>query len=625
MALLTAKNLQISFSGQTLFSGLNLSISKGEKICLVGRNGMGKSTLMKILSNSVEPDEGEIIRSQGLKVSMLNQAVPNNLEQAVFEVIAEGLGDVGIVLTQFHRVQSALGSNPTPDQLEKLERAQLRVDEVNGWDHLNSIENTALRMSLNPDEAFQNLSAGLKRRVLLARSLLTEPDILFMDEPTNHLDLASIQWMEDTLGRHHGAIFFVTHDRQFLQNMADVILELDRGNLKRYQMGYRVFLTRREQELKAEEHQQALFDKKLAQEEAWIRQGIKARRTRNEGRVRNLEKLRSIRQQRKGKLSKGKLQIQEADQSGRIVIKAQNLTHSFEEGKAIIEGFDTTIYRGDKIAIVGPNGIGKTTLIRILLKQLEPETGTIKHGTHLEVAYFDQLHATLDPDRTVYESVGDGSDFIHMNGKSKHVLGYLQDFLFSPQRSRGAVSTLSGGEKNRLLLAKMFTKPANVLVLDEPTNDLDVETLELLEETLLGFGGTILFVSHDRAFVDNVATSTIAFDEDGKVREYVGGYSDWQRQKPSLGPTDLSNVKVQASSEMTLSSQERKELHNIPGKIDKLELEQGKIHVVMSEDGFYERPEEDISIVLDQLKKIDKELKGLYERWEELENKSSGC
>jgi ABC transport system ATP-binding/permease protein len=618
MGLLSAKNLQINFSGQALFSGLHLSIAKGERICLVGRNGTGKSTLMKILAGQIQADEGEIIRVQGLKVSMLDQAVPLKMDSSVFEVIAEGLGEIGSPLATYHRIQENLGDQPSAKLLEQLEKAQHHVDEVNGWEHLQSIEKLALKMELDPNATCQTLSAGLKRRVLLAKSLLTEPDILFMDEPTNHLDLAAIGWMEESLGRHHGAIFFVTHDRQFLQNMADVILELDRGSIKRYEMNYQSYLNLREDELRAEEHQQALFDKKLAQEEAWIRQGIKARRTRNEGRVRNLEKLRSERNDRRSQKGKGKLQVHEAEQSGRIVIKAQNLTHGFGGGKDLIAGFETTLYRGDKVAIVGPNGVGKTTLIQILLGQLKPDQGTIKHGTHLEVAYFDQLHSNLDPNRTVYENVGNGSDFIHINGKSKHVLGYLQDFLFSPERARGAITTLSGGERNRLLLAKLFTRPANVLVLDEPTNDLDVETLELLEETLLAFNGTILFVSHDRAFVDNVATSTIAFDDDGSVREYVGGYNDWQRQKGSL-QNDSPKISKEKSNVSQLSDSERKELHNLPSMIDKLETEQEELHRKMESQGFYDKPEKEVSKVLDKLKTLEKKAEDAYQRWETLE------
>jgi ABC transport system ATP-binding/permease protein len=620
MGLLSVKDLQISFSGQTLFSEVHLNIEKGEKICLVGRNGTGKSTIMKILAGQLTPDEGEILRAQGLKVSMLEQTVPSNVKSSIFEVMSEALGSLAENLVRYHQIHTSLGEQPSERKLKELEEAQRLVDDINGWDLLQKIENMALKMSLDPEGSFNDLSAGLKRRVLLARALLTEPDILIMDEPTNHLDLAAIQWVEETLRRHHGAVFFVSHDRAFIQNMAGVILELDRGKLRRYETDYHTYLERRELELKAEEHQLALFDKKLAQEEAWIRQGIKARRTRNEGRVRNLKKLRTERSQRRNKSEKSKLQINEAEKSGRIVIKAQNLGHGFSEGQTLIDGFDTTLYRGDKIAIVGPNGVGKTTLIQILLGNLKPETGTVKHGTHLEVAYFDQLHSKLDPERTVFENIGEGSDHIDINGKSKHVLGYLQDFLFSPQRARGAVSTLSGGERNRLLLAKIFTRPANVLVLDEPTNDLDVETLELLEETLLAFGGTILFVSHDRAFVDNVATSTIAFDDDGIVREYVGGYSDWQRQKPML-ETTTSTTKEEQEKPDQLTPSERKELHNLPKDIEKLEKKQSSLHLKMEEGGFYDQTQDNIQDVLKELEAIDKKIEKAYSRWELLENR----
>jgi ABC transport system ATP-binding/permease protein len=497
MALITLRDISLAFGGPALFDGINLQIEPGDRLCLMGRNGTGKSTLMKLISGEIPPEGGEVIRSQGLRVALVSQEIPQEMAGTVFEVVAQ-------------HPHAAAGAEQ--------------------WEHEQQVERVLNRLHLEPEAEFSSLSGGTKRRVLLARALVAAPDILLLDEPTNHLDIETILWLEEFLARNITTCIFVTHDRAFARRLANRIAELDRGRIYAFSCGYDQFVERREALLEAEITRMALFDKKLAQEEAWVRQGIKARRTRNEGRVRALKALREEYRQRRTRQGTATIRLQEAERSGRLVIEAEQVGFSYGD-RTVIRDLSTTIMRGDKLGIIGPNGSGKTTLLRLLLGELEPQSGSIQQGTRLEVLYMDQMRDQLDPQKSVAENVGEGNDTLIIGGKSRHIIGYLQDFLFSPDRARSPVSILSGGERNRLLLAKLFTKPGNVLVLDEPTNDLDAETLELLEDLLMEYSGTLLLVSHDREFLNNVVSSTLAINADGTVKETVGGYDDWLREQ----------------------------------------------------------------------------------------------
>ncbi len=581
MALLSLKDVSLAFGGPKLLDGAALQIERGQRVCLLGRNGEGKSTLMRLIAGEIEPDEGEIVRAQGLRVGRLEQDVPQHESTSVAREVAEGLG-----ADPDHRVESILS-----------------------------------RMGLDGEARFDSLSAGMKRRVLLAKAIVSEPDVLLLDEPTNHLDIEAIRWLEDFLLRYGGTLLFVTHDRAFLGRLATRIIELDRGKLFDWACDYATFLKRREEVLAAEARQQALFDKNLAQEEVWIRKGIQARRTRNEGRVRALKALREERSKRRERQGTAKMQAQEAEKSGSLVIKAEGVEFSYGE-KSIIRGLTTSVARGDKIGIIGPNGAGKSTLLRLLLGQLEPSQGTIRLGTNLEIAYFDQSKAKLDDEKTVQQNVSDGYDSIVIDGQARHVLGYLQDFLFPPERSRSLVKVLSGGERSRLLLAKLFTKPSNVLVLDEPTNDLDVETLELLEGLLVGYQGTILLVSHDRAFLNNVVTSTLAIEPDGEVKEYDGGYDDFLRQRQVEAPTETAAIKPAAAPKekaRKMGNKERRELDALPLKIETLESARHELHAVMADPAFYRKESGEIAEMTARLAALEAELAVAYERWEILE------
>ncbi|OIO02470.1 MAG: ABC transporter ATP-binding protein [Desulfovibrionaceae bacterium CG1_02_65_16] len=526
MALISVNNLCMSFGGPLLLDNIGFQIEPGQRVCIVGRNGEGKSTLLRLLSGDLTPDSGEIARSVGLRVSRLSQKVPESLEGTVYEVATQGLGELGLALAAHHR---ALAS----DDEAALAQAQADLTEQDGWIALSDVDTAITRLSLDPDARFEDLSGGLKRRALLARALVGQPDILLLDEPTNHLDIDSIAWLEDFLLRHVKTLVFITHDRMFLRRVATRIIELDRGKLFDWTCDYDTFLARKEAQLASEEKTWSEFDKKLAREEVWVRQGIKARRTRNEGRVRELEKLRTERARRRERVGNATIVVQDAERSGKLVIEAQNLCQQWAgAAEPVFEHLNLTVMRGDKIGLIGPNGAGKTTLIQTLLGRIAPTSGTVRLGTNLEVAYFDQHREELDPDKTVRESVAEGSDQVTIGGRTRHVMGYLKDFLFSSERGNSPVRVLSGGERNRLLLARLFTRPCNVLVMDEPTNDLDAETLELLEDRLLEFSGTLILVSHDRAFLNNVVTSTLAFEGHGVVREYVGGFDDWLRQRP---------------------------------------------------------------------------------------------
>lgn len=594
MALLSFRQVRLAFGGPPLLDRADFQIERGERVCLLGRNGEGKSTMLRLIAGELEPDDGEVIRAQGLRVSRLPQEVPSDRPGTVADEIAEGLADDG------HPAESA--------------------------DH--RVAAMASRMGLDPDAAFDTLSSGMKRRVLLARALVAAPDLLLLDEPTNHLDIDSIQWLEETLLRLGGTLVFVTHDRALLTRLATRIVELDRGRLLDWESDYPTFLKRKEEVLAAEERQAALFDKKLAQEEVWIRKGIEARRTRNEGRVRALEAMRRDRRQRRERQGAAVMRAQEADRTGMLVIEAKNVAFDYGD-RSVISALSTTIMRGDKVGIIGPNGSGKTTLIQLLLGQHAPRHGTIRHGTNLEVAYFDQLKDTLDEEATVQRNVSE-YDSIPIDGQPRHVLGYLQDFLFPPERARSLVKTLSGGERSRLLLAKMFTKPSNVLVLDEPTNDLDIETLELLEGLLVAYQGTVLLVSHDRAFLDDVATSTLVIEPGGQVKEYDGGYEDYARRRPApaavAAPPPPANQKA-APSETTpnsrkLSFKERREWEALPARIEELEGHLRALHDAMADPAFYRRTGPEIAESHARLAALEGELAAAFERWESLEERA---
>jgi ATP-binding cassette subfamily F protein uup len=625
MALISLRNITLAFGGPPLFDGINLQIEPGDRLCLMGRNGSGKSTLLKLIGGELTPEGGEIQRQQGLKVAQVAQDVPLGLTGTVFDVVASGMGNTADLLAEYHHVSYELAINGNEVLLAKLEELQHRLEESGGWSLHQEVERVLKRLDLDAEAEFTSLSGGTKRRVLLARALVSSPDILILDEPTNHLDIDTILWLEEFLVKSVKTVLFVTHDRAFARRLANRVAELDRGRLYAFSCGYDEFVERREALLEAEISRQALFDKKLAQEEVWVRQGIKARRTRNEGRVRALKKLREEYRQRRTRQGTAKIQLQEADRSGALVVQAENVSFSYDS-KPIINGLSTTIMRGDRIGIIGPNGSGKTTLLRLLLGELQSQQGEIKLGTRREVIYFDQLREQLDLDKSVQENVGEGNDTLVINGSSRHIIGYLQDFLFSPERARSPVSILSGGERNRLLLAKLFTKPSNILVMDEPTNDLDAETLDLLEDLLLEYSGTLLLVSHDREFLNNVVTSTLVLSGDGTVREFVGGYDDWLQQETGEASASLSVVKSVSEKARPLkervrklSFKEERELEALPGQIAALEEEQGGLHARLSDPEFYKNAGAEIVSINARLVTLEQELEAAYLRWDELE------
>ena len=592
MALISMHEVKWGFGEPYLIDGVSLHIERGERVGLLGRNGVGKSSLLRLLNGEIRPDGGQIVRQQGLRVAALEQEVPAGCDGTVFEVVARGLND-------------------------------------DDWSRRQRVESVLSRTGLDPAAAFADLSAGMKRRVLFARTLALSPDLLLLDEPTNHLDIDSIVWMEAFLLRHVKTLMFVTHDRLFLEHLATRILELDRGRLTSYACDYRTYLQRRDAELAVEERHQRHFDKKLSLEEAWIRQGIKARRTRNEGRVRALEALREVARRRRARTGLVHLEAQEAERSGRLVIEVDGLAYAY--GKTpIVKDFSTTIMRGDKIGIMGPNGAGKTTLIRLLLGEIPPDSGTVRHGVNLQVAYYDQLRTRLDEEKTVAQNIATDNDHIVFNGRKRHVISYLQDFLFSPERCRTPVKVLSGGERNRLMLAALFTQPANVLVLDEPTNDLDAETLELLEEMVASFDGTLLLVSHDRSFLNHIVTSTLVFEGNGRVIEYAGGYDDWllQRPQPPAPPaaearsTPRGTRPPAREKPKRLTFAQKHELEALPAAIEALEVEQRDLQNVMADPAFYRRGREEIVSRQNRLKEIEGLITTAYGRWEELEDLS---
>ena len=623
--LISFKNVNLNLGNTVLLDQVNFTLEPGERLCLVGRNGTGKSTLMKVLTGEVAIDSGELVRSQGLRITELPQDVPAGIEGSVFEVVADGLGKAGRLVAQYHHLLIH-----EPENMDKLGKVQTALEALDGWTIDSKVQAMCERLQLPPDTEFSDLSGGLKRRALLARALVAEPDILLLDEPTNHLDIDSITWLEEFLATWPGTLLFITHDRAFLRRLATRIIELDRGILRSWPGTYDEYLVRKEEALRIEEQSNALFDKRLAQEEVWIRKGIKARRVRDQGRVERLKKLRNEYAARRELSGEAKLVLQEAEKSGKLVAEAKGI--SFSRGdRIIVKNFSTTIIRGDKIGIIGPNGAGKTTLLNLLLAKLEPDSGTVRNGSKLEVAYFDQLRAQLDDAKPVFENIGGGKDFVTIDGKQLHVMSYLQQFLFTPDRARSPVKALSGGERARLLLARLFAEPSNLLVLDEPTNDLDVETLDLLEELLIDYQGTVLMVSHDRAFLNNVVTRTFVYEGGGRIGEYVGGYEDWLRQRKDVSftavrpePKKAEAVKLEvarpvAAAAPTLNSKEKRELDNLPKQIEKLEIEQRELGLKLSDPKFFQTQREQALATQARLAIIDQDLVKAYARWEQLE------
>jgi ATP-binding cassette subfamily F protein uup len=629
MPILRLDNVSIAYGHLPLLAHVDFQIEKGERVCLVGRNGAGKTTLFRVITGAAAPDEGEIWRAEALRMAHLEQEVPPDTEQTIFEVVAGGLGELGSLLMEFHQATQQAGGQPL--SLERLARTQARIDALNGWNINQKVETVLTKLTLPADKRLVDCSGGTRRQVMLARALVSEPDLLLLDEPTNHLDISAITWLERFLLAHHGALMFITHDRTFLRRLATRIVELDRGKLTSFPGDFDAYLAKKEELWEIEERATARFDKKLAEEEAWIRQGIKARRTRNEGRVRALQGLRREHAQRLENPVKPRFGIDAGALSGKLVVDVRRVSFSYGDN-VIVRDLSTRILRGDRVGIIGPNGSGKSTLLKLILGELAPSRGEVVLGTRLQVAYFDQHRRLLDPEKTVRENMSD-SDYVTVRGRSRHVIGYLKDFLFPPQRIDSPVTSLSGGERNRLLLAKIFTQPANMIVLDEPTNDLDVDTLELLEDLLADYKGTLLLVSHDRTFLDNVVTSTLVFEGKAKFGEYAGGYEDWERyrrlradeewaaarQTFPAGSSAEPPLERRNTGPRKLSYKEQRELEALPEKIEALEIEQARLHQRMGEADFYRQPSDKITAALERLESVKSALEESYARWESLE------
>ena len=639
MSLLTLDQVSVAFGHHPLLSKVSFSAEAGERVAIIGRNGAGKSTFLKIIAGEIIPDEGVIRVEGGMRVAQLPQELPAANNKTVREVVSEGGGDIHQLMQRYNELLADFDEA----HHDELARIQNELDKRQGWDLDQRVNHMIQRLALPADKLMSELSGGWRRRVILAQALLSNPDVLLLDEPTNHLDVPTIEWMESQLKQFRGLILFITHDRRFLENLANRIIELDRGNMLSFSGSLSAFLDYKEKLLEEEERANALFDKKLAEEEAWIRQGIKARRTRNEGRVRALKALREERKERVNRQGTAKMTLDSKEKSGKLVAEFTQVAHSFGD-KVILKPMDLVVGRGDRIGLIGPNGCGKSTFLKILLGQLTPNQGTVRQGTKLEIAYFDQLRDQLDPEKTVADNVGEGKDTIEINGQNRHIIGYLQDFLFPPERARTPVKALSGGERNRVLLAKLFTKSANLLVLDEPTNDLDVETLELLEELLMNYDGTLLLVSHDRAFLDNVVTSTIAFEGEGNVQEYVGGYEDWIRQGGKFPDESTAEVekpqkaekkaekKAEASkkapepvkAKSKLSYKLQREFDAMPDLLADLEQQLEELNEVTSAADFYTGDQEKVQATLAKLSETEQALEDAMERWVELEEMQNG-
>ncbi len=645
MALLNLSNAYLGFGDHPLLDHTELHIEPGERVCLVGRNGAGKSTLMKVLAGEVQLDDGKLIFEKDIVVTRLEQDPPRHIQDTVFDYVAEGIAHLSDLLKQYHHISQQMQTDYSDELLSKLSNVQAQLEHNNGWQFENRIQDTLKLLELDPDKRLCELSGGWVRRAALARALVADPDILLLDEPTNHLDVEAITWLEDLLLNFKGSIIFISHDRSFIRKMATRIVDLDRGKLVSYPSNYDVYLETKAEDLRVEALQNELFDKKLAQEEVWIRQGIKARRTRNEGRVRALKALREERRNRREVQGTAKIQIDQTARSGKIVFEVENASYEIE-GKTLLKNFTTTIQRGDKIALVGANGCGKTTFIKLLLGELQPTSGSIRCGTKLEVAYFDQYRAELDLEKTVMDNVADGKQDVEVNGVKRHVLGYLQDFLFPPKRAMTPVKALSGGERNRLLLAKLLLKPNNLLILDEPTNDLDVETLELLEELLADYQGTLLIVSHDRQFIDNTVTECYFFEGNGVLNKYVGGYFDAKQQQENYHATLAQNqpnkrsnsaeilqkaeekqplvAKSELAKKVKLSYKDQRELDELPAKMEALEAEMESLQAEVNSADFFSKDPSYTQAQLQKLADAEMALEAAFERWEALENIKNG-
>lgn len=635
MSLLSLEQVSVAFGHNPLLASISVSAEAGERVAIIGRNGAGKSTFLKVVAGDIIPDEGVVRIEGGIKIAQLPQELPQADDKLVREVVSEGRPDANALLKRYY----VLLEDFENDHADELSDIQHKLDDIQGWDLEQKVNQMIQKLQLPGDKKMAELSGGWRRRVILAQALLSEPDILLLDEPTNHLDVPTIEWMEKQLQQFRGLILFITHDRRFLEQLANRIIELDRGNLISFSGNLTAFLEFKAKMLEEEERANALFDKRLAEEEVWIRQGIKARRTRNEGRVRALKELRVERSERINRQGSANMKIESTDKSGKLVAEFTQVAHSFED-KVILKPMDLMVTRGDRIGLIGPNGCGKSTFLKILLGQIAPNEGVVRQGTKLDVAYFDQLREQLDPEKTVAENVGEGKETVEINGRDKHIIGYLGDFLFPPERARTPVKALSGGERNRVLLAKLFTRPANLLIMDEPTNDLDVETLELLEELLMNYPGTLILVSHDRAFLDNVVTSVIAFEGDGVVKEYVGGYQDWIRQggrfviEPETpeGIKDAAPVEKEktttetkkSKSKSKLSYKMQRELDLMPDTIAAIEAELENIMAVTGADDFYSQSQDAVQAGLAKMTEIETQLEQQMDRWVELEEMQNG-
>lgn len=627
MPLISIEKAQLSYGLQVILDNVDLNLDRGQRLCLIGRNGTGKSSLLKVISGDVDLDKGSVSSNPGIRMARLEQDLPEADDRLVFDVVADGLEGMGALLSEYHH----LALEGTEQAMDRLAQLQQQIEARDGWQLQQQVDTVLTRLELPGDSYMRELSGGWRRRVALAKALVSEPDLLLLDEPTNHLDIAAIDWLEKQLLNFSGALIFITHDRSLLQNLATHIAELDRGHLRTWAGDYRSYLEYREQALAEEARHNALFDKKLAQEEVWIRQGIKARRTRNEGRVRALKALRETRSERRELIGKAKFAVSSGDSSGKLVAELKNVDYQFPD-KTIVQDFSSVIMRGDRIGLVGANGAGKSTLLKLILGELEPQSGSVKLGTSLQVAYFDQLRDQLDLNKSAVDNIAEGREFIELNGKSRHLISYLGDFLFTGERARTPLRAMSGGERNRVLLAKLFSKPANLLVLDEPTNDLDVETLELLEDILMDYDGTVLLVSHDRAFLNNIVTSVIAFEGRGQVLEYVGGYDDWLRQggrwtddspvpeTPAVVEPKPVKVEPERAKTKKLSYKLQREFEQLPQQIEKLEQDLAALQAQAGQANFYSGPADEIEAHAKKMSALEQELEACFERWAELED-----